>query len=68
MKLNGPHPALMVHGDDELGALAVIHMKLYQANVNVYASSGIANGKGSYSYILYVRPEQFELAANSLGV
>ena len=68
MKLEGPHRAIMVQGDDQLGALAVVHMKLFKANVNVYASSGITDNKGGYSYILYVRPDHFELAAEALGI
>ena len=46
--MDGPHPALLVRGDDELGALAEVHMKLYTAKVNVYASSGVADGRGEF--------------------
>ncbi len=46
LKLDGPHRALLVQGDDELGALAGVHARLYEANVNVYASSGVADGHG----------------------
>jgi hypothetical protein len=66
--LDGPHPALLVQGDDELGALARIHAKVYEANVNVYASSGVADGRGSFGYVIYVRPEDYERAAAALGV
>lgn len=68
VQLDGPYHALLVQGDDELGALAGIHEKLYEANVNVYASSGVTDGKGSFGYILYVRPEEFEKAATALGI
>ncbi|MDZ7291192.1 MAG: hypothetical protein ONB44_13305 [candidate division KSB1 bacterium] len=68
LTLDGPYHALLVQGDDELGALAKIHMKLYEANVNVYASSGVADGQGSYGYILYVRPDEYERAVEALGV
>jgi hypothetical protein len=66
--LDGPHLALLVQGDDELGALARIHAKLYEAAVNIYASSGVADGRGSFGYIIYVRPEDYERAASTLGV
>jgi hypothetical protein len=66
--LDGPHPALLVQGDDELGALARIHARIYEANVNVYASSGVADGRGSFGYIIYVKPDDFERAAAALGV
>lgn len=66
--LDGPHPALLVQGDDELGALAAIHEKISDANVNVYASSGVADGRGSFGYVIYVRPDDYERAAAALGV
>jgi hypothetical protein len=68
LELDGPHRALLVHGDDELGALAGIHEKLYEAKVNVFASSGVTDGKGSFGYVLYVRPEDYEMAADALAV
>ncbi|NUO83094.1 hypothetical protein HUU05_23735 [candidate division KSB1 bacterium] len=68
LRLDGPHPALLVQGDDELGALAGIHEKLFEANVSVYASSGVSDGRGSYGYIIYVRPDQYETAGKALGV
>ena len=68
MALDGPHRALLVQGDDELGALAVVHEKIYRSSVNVYASSAIADGAGKYGHIIYVRPEDFERAAKALEV
>ncbi len=66
--LDGPHPALMVQGDDELGALAELHEKLYRADVNVYASSGVTDGQGSFGYVLYVRPDECDRAMAALGM
>lgn len=66
--LVGPHHAFLVQGDDELGALTDIHRKLFEGSINVYASSGVTNGQGGYGYIFYVRPEEFERAAQALGV
>jgi len=66
--LEGPHPALLVQGDDELGALVEIHAKLYQADINIYASNGLADGKGKYSYLVYVRPEDHDRAARALEI
>lgn len=64
--LEGPQRALLAQGDDELGALARVHAQLYQADVNVYASSGVSDGRGSYGYVIYVRPDEFEKAAEAL--
>ncbi len=68
LALDGPHPALLVQGDDELGALAAVHGKLQLANVDVYAASGIADGQGCFGYIVYVRPEDFDRAAGALDL
>jgi hypothetical protein len=68
IKLDGPHSALLVQGDDELGAFADIHEKLAAADVNVFASSGVTDGKGSFGYVLYIRPAAYERAATALGI
>ena len=68
MRLEGPHPAFLVQGDDKLGALAQIHEDLYEAAVNIYASSGVTDGRGTFGYLIYVRPEDYERAAVALGL
>jgi len=68
LELSGPYPAFLVQGDDELGAWADIHSVLYKAKINVSASNGVADGKGSYGFVIYVRPDDFERAAKILGV
>jgi hypothetical protein len=68
LELDGPHPALLVQGDDELGVLARIHENLHAANVNVYASSGVADGEGRFGYVIYIRPEDYERAVAALEV
>ena len=68
LPLDGPHHALLVQGDDELGALASVHERLFEAGVDVYASAGVTDGQGSFGYVVYVREEQFERAADALGV
>ena len=66
--LDGPHPALLVQGDDELGALADLHQRLFAAGVDVYASSGVTDGRGAFGYVVYVREDQIGQAATALGV
>ena len=68
MKVDGPHPAFLVQGDDELGSLAEIHQDLYQINVNVYASTGVADGRGTFGYLIYVRAVDFDRAAKALSI
>jgi hypothetical protein len=66
LKLEGPHHAFLVQGDDELGALTDVHHSLYEAKVNIYASLGVTDGEDSFGYIIYVRPEMYEVAAQAL--
>jgi len=65
--LTGPERAFLVQGDDRLGTLADIHLKLSDAKINVYASSGVTDGRGGYGYVLYVRAEDFHNAELVLG-
>ena len=66
--LSGPHQAFLIQGDDELGALAQIHRRLFDAKVNVFASSGVADGRGGFGYVVYARTEDVDKAALALGV
>ncbi len=65
--LDGPNPAVLVQGDDEVGALAGIHKRLRQSGVDVYASTGDSDCKGYYGYVLYLRPDDAEKAARALS-
>ena len=68
LTIDGPHAAFLVQGDDQLGALADIHARLFDAHVNIYASTGVTDGRGSFGYVLYVRPEDSGKAARALGI
>lgn len=68
LTLEGPHPALLVQGEDVPGDLVAVHERLHEAGVNVYQSTGVSSGKGSYGYIIHVRPTEFDRAAEALGV
>lgn len=68
LPLDGPYHALLVQGDDELGAFAGVHERLVEGGVDIYASMGVTDGRGSFGYLVYVREEQFEKAARALGV
>ena len=68
LPLDGPYHALLVQGDDELGALASVHERLFRAGIDIYASSGVTDGRGAFGYVVYVREDQFDRAAGALGV
>jgi hypothetical protein len=66
--LEGPHHAFLVQGDDELGSAAQVHQQLADAGIDVYASSGVTDGRGAFGYVVYVREEQFEEASRALAI
>jgi len=66
--LVGPQTALLVQGDDALGALATLHKTLAEAGVNVFASNGVTDGRDGYGYVLYLRPGDMEAATRALGI
>lgn len=68
IQIDGPYSAILVQGDDQLGAFAEVHHKLYEADVNVYACTGVTDGKGTFGYLLYIRPEQFDAAVKALNL
>lgn len=68
LELDGPHVALMVTGDTDFHALAEVHRALFEANVNVSASTGMTSSKGGYSYVIYLRTNDVDRAAAALGL
>ncbi len=65
--VTGPQHALLVQGDDHLGALAEIQRMLLDADVRIYASSGVTDGTGHYGYVIYFREEDHHRAAKALA-
>jgi hypothetical protein len=59
--------ALLVQGDDRVGAVADATAKLAAANINVTAAAATGAGEGRYGMILWVAPADFEQAAGALG-
>jgi hypothetical protein len=68
LALEGPHPAVLVRGDDVMGTLAELHEKLYARGINVYSSTAVSSGAGRFGYLLYLRPDDIDSAAESLGI
>jgi hypothetical protein len=66
LPLDGPYHAFLIQGDDELGALANVHERLVRAGIDIFASSGVSDGRGAFGYLVYVREDQFEQAAEAL--
>ena len=66
--LEGPHHAFLVQGDDELGSIAHVHQELVDARIDVYASTGVSDGRGAFGYVVYLRPEDIAKAEAALGL
>lgn len=66
--LVGPKKAFLIQGEDRLGILVEYHLRLADAGVNVYASNGTTDGRGGFGYIIWVKPKDYEKAAQALGV
>lgn len=64
--LQGPHSALLIHGDDAIGALAVLHRRLADTGINVSASVGVTDGRGGYSAVVYLNAHEADRAASAL--
>jgi len=66
-ELAGPQHAVLIQGDDRLGALADIHRCLNEAGVTVYASTGVTDGNGHFGYVVYFRDEDHRNAARAIA-
>ncbi len=66
-ELQGPKRAFLVQGQDEVGAIVDLHAKLAQAEINAHAANGVSAGNGSFGYVLWVEPDDYERAATALG-
>ena len=67
VELIGPKSAFLIQGDDRVGALHQYHLKLANAGINVEASNGTCGGTGTFGFVLWVRPADYEQAAQALG-
>jgi hypothetical protein len=64
--LAGPRRAVLIQGDDRLGALVGYLERLYDAQINVSSSTGITDGRGGYGYLIHLRAEDIDRAAEAL--
>ena len=66
-KLTGPKSAILVSGEERVGAVAELHRKLAEAKINVTAIDAVCAGAGRYGAILWVAPRDVSKAAKLLG-
>ncbi|MCZ2151520.1 MAG: hypothetical protein LC126_27575 [Bryobacterales bacterium] len=68
LQMTGPQHAFLIQGDDRLGAVAEIHKALFDASVNIYASSGVTDGLGHFGYVIYIKEGDHLAASRALGI
>jgi hypothetical protein len=68
LDLVGPKKAILIQGDDRTGVLVEYHLRLADAGINVVASNGVNDGSGRFGFVLWVKPEDYERAVDSLGI
>ncbi len=66
-KVVGPKKALVIEGEDRLGALVDHFARLGDAKINVTASTAVTAGAGRFGAIFWVRPRDVKRAARALG-
>jgi hypothetical protein len=64
--LVGPKKAFLLQGEDRIGALYDVHLKLSNAGINIYACNGVVDGTGRFGYVIWVAPADFEEASKVL--
>lgn len=65
--LEGPHHALLIEGEDRIGALVDVFRTLYDNSVDVFASTAIASRAGEFGCLLYLRPDDVDRALATLS-
>ena len=64
--LIGPKQAILIQGDDRVGALHHHHLKLANAGINVHAATGFVIDPGKYGFLLWVDPKDVRKAEEVL--
>ncbi len=67
-RLGDPRTAILVQGENHIGALVDIHRRLSEAGLNVQAATGVTDGGGGFGYIVFLRPEDLGPATRALGI
>ena len=68
LRLFGPHQAILVQGEDALGALVSVHRTLAEAGVNIYSSTAVTCGAGHFGSLIYVKGTDIGSARRALGI
>jgi len=67
-RLGGKRTVFLIQGGDRLGAVHGVMEKLGRAGINVTALEAVADGKGHFGAMLWVKPADVRKAAKALGI
>ncbi|MER3396603.1 MAG: hypothetical protein C4318_03865 [Acidimicrobiia bacterium] len=67
VRLSTPKKAILIQGDDRIGAAEEHLRKLAEHEINVTAVAAVAAGSGRYGMVLWVKPEDYERATRALS-
>lgn len=68
VQLMGPKKAILIQGDDKMGALADVFRIFYDVGINIHAASCVADDRGGFGLIIWISPNDYEEAARALGI
>jgi hypothetical protein len=66
-KLSSVKKGFLVQGTDRIGAVHQHLARLGNKGINVVAADAVADGRGRFAMILWVKPKDFARAARVLG-
>lgn len=66
ISLVGPRRAFLIQGEDKIGALYDLHLKLSNEGINVHASNAVVDGTGRFGYIIWVKKDDYREASEAL--
>ena len=67
IQLSSAERAILIEGDDRVGAIAEISSKLADAGVNITATAAVGAGPGRFGMVVWVGPADYDRAAKALG-
>lgn len=68
VQLMGPKKAILIQGDDKMGAIADVFRIFYDVGINIHAASCVADDRGGFGLVVWISPNDYEEAARALGI
>ena len=66
-KVQGPKSCFVIQGDDRIGDVADVLVRLVDAKINITAVDAVSAGMGRFAVLIFVKPGSVKKAAAALG-